>query len=131
VTEGGAREYEAALLNLGTIIGYRRWAELNKFMCGIDGRVMQEVPKREGRDTDGLRGGCSGVDSPAVKEFAATAAASAVAVTSAMSKVYWGSLSMSQTGEEWGGVDAVLAFLLVLSSPVGCASWYSFTNCGA
>jgi hypothetical protein len=67
-------------------------------MCGIDGRVTQEVPKREQRNADRFWGGCSGIDSPAVKEFTVATAASAVAATSAVLKVLWGSLSRSQTG---------------------------------
>ena len=101
-------------------------------MCGIDGRVAEEACKRERRDANNFWGGCSGVDSPAVDVFAVAAAASAVAVASAESKVFWGSLSRSQTGEEWGrDVDAVLAFCFALLSSFECASWYSFTSSGA
>jgi hypothetical protein len=32
-------------------MGYWRQVELDEFMCGIDGRVVEEVSKREARDT--------------------------------------------------------------------------------
>ena len=101
-------------------------------MCGIDGRVAEEACKREQRDADNFWGSCSGVDSPAVKEFAVAAAASTVAAASTELKVLWGLLSRSQAGEEWGRkVDVVLAFCFALLSSAGCASWYSFTSLGA
>jgi hypothetical protein len=52
MSEGGAEELEAATVNCGMKMGYQRWVELNEFMCGIDGRVMEEVPKRKVRDVD-------------------------------------------------------------------------------
>jgi hypothetical protein len=64
-------------------------------MCRIDGRVTKEVSKREVRDAHGFWGGCLSVDinSPAVK-----VTVGAAVVTSAVSKVLWWSLSISQVG---------------------------------
>jgi hypothetical protein len=70
-------------------------------MCRIDGRVLQKVSKRERRDTDRCWGGCPSADSPAVEELTAAvaaAAASADETDSIKLKVFWGSLSRSQTG---------------------------------
>ena len=73
-------------------------------MCGKDGRVAEEVPKMEVRSMCGFWGGCSsvGFSRPAVKVAlgggAVAAAASLAAVFSAVSKVFWWSLLMSQVG---------------------------------
>ena len=50
-------------------MGYWRQVELDEFMCGIDGRVVEEVSKREARDTYRFWGGSLSVDvdSPAVE----------------------------------------------------------------
>ena len=100
-------------------------------MCGKDGRVAKEVPKREMRDAYGFWGGCSGVgfDGPVVEVAlgggVAVAAARFAAVFSAVSKVFWWSLSMSQVGWEVGRKgDIVLAHFVALLSSRGCASWY-------
>jgi hypothetical protein len=65
--------------------------ELNEFMCGIDGRVMKEVSKREARDVHRFWGGCLGVNvgSSAVRVIAGggAAAASIAAAFSVVSKV--------------------------------------------
>ena len=107
-------------------------------MCGIDGRVTKEVPKREVRDAYGFWGGGPSVDvdRPAVEVAlcvsAATAAASLAVALFTLSKVFWGSLSISQVG--WAvGVrdDILLACLAVLLSSSGCASWYSRVSSGA
>jgi hypothetical protein len=107
-------------------------------MCGKDGRVAEEVPKMEVRRAYGFRGGCSGVGfaRPAVEVAlgggAVAAAASFAAVFSAVSKVFWRSLSMSQVG--WRVEredDVVLGRFVVLLSSRGCASWYSRVSSGA
>ena len=89
------------MVNLGTKIGYQRWVELDEFMCGIDGRVVKEVPKREARDVDRLGSGCSGTDSPAVSAVGGDVAAIATRFTAAvlmLANVLRWSLSRSQTG---------------------------------
>ena len=100
-------------------------------MCGKDGRVVEEVPKMEVRRAYRLGGGCSGVGfaRPAVEvaldSGVVAAAASLTAVFSAVSKVFWRSLSMSQVG--WRVEredDVVLGRFIVLLSSRGCASWY-------
>jgi hypothetical protein len=65
-------------------------------MCGIDGRVTEEVSKREARDVYGFWGGSPSVsiDSPAVEVAlcvgaVAAAAASHAAAFSVVSKVLW------------------------------------------
>jgi hypothetical protein len=100
-------------------------------MCGKDGRVAEEVPKREVRSAHGLWSGCLsvGFGRPAVKVAlgggAVTAAASFAAVFSAVSKVSWWSLSMSQVGwEVVRGNNVVLGHFAVLLSSRGCTSWY-------
>ena len=98
-------------------------------MCGIDGRVAKEVSKREVRDVYGFWGGGSSVsvDRPAVEValcVGAVAAAARLAVAlSALLKVFWESLSISQVG--WVRDDILLACLVVLLSSSRCASWYS------
>jgi hypothetical protein len=116
-------------------MGYWRWVELNKFMCGIDGRVMKEVSKREQRDAYGF-GGCGpGVSSPAIEVTGGdgvTAATSAVTAVLAKLKVLWRSLSMSQVGwEEGEGSALTLAFCFSLLSSFRCTAWYSFSRSGA
>jgi hypothetical protein len=70
-------------------------------MCGIDGRVAKEVPKREARDVYRFWGGglSVNVDRPAVKVTlyvgAAAAAASVTVTLFTLLKVLWGSLSIS------------------------------------
>jgi hypothetical protein len=98
-------------------------------MCGKDGRVAEEVPKRKRRDVYGFWGGCPGVgfSRPAVEVAlgGGAAAASFAATFSAVSKVFWWSLLMSQVGWEVGRRDVVvLAHFAALLSPRGCASWY-------
>jgi hypothetical protein len=108
-------------------------------MCGKDGRVMEEVPKREMRDAYGFWDGCSGVgfNRPAVEValgggVAAAAAASFAAVFSAVSKVLWWLLSMSQVGWEVGMKDnIILAYFVALLSSRGCASWCFQVSSGA
>ena len=110
--------------------------ELDEFMYGIDGRVAEEVSKREARDVHRFWGGgpSGDVDSPAVEVAlgvgAVAAAASLAATFSAVSKVLWWSLSMSQVG--WGvRDDIVLAHFAALLSSSRCASWYSRVSNGA
>ena len=104
-------------------------------MCGIDGRVAKEVPKREARDVYGFWGGglSVNVDRPAVKValcVGAAAAAASVAVTLfTLLKVLWGLLSISQVG--WVRDDILLAHLAALLSSSGCALWYSRVSSGA
>jgi len=68
--------------------------EVDEFMCGKDGRVMEEVSKREVRDVYGFWGGglCVDIDRPAVEvasRVAAVTAAASLAVTlSALLKVF-------------------------------------------
>jgi len=107
-------------------------------MCGIDGRVAEEVPKRETRDAYGFWSGGSGVgfDRPAVgvalDAGATAAAASLAAAFSAVSKVLWWSPLMSQVGWEVGVKgDIVLAHFTALLSSSGCASWYFRVSSGA
>ena len=100
-------------------------------MCGKGGRVAEEVSKTEVRSAYGFWGGCSSVGfvRPAVEVAlgggAVAAAASFAAVFSAVSKVFWWSLSMSQVGWEVEREDTVILrrFVALLSSR-GCASWY-------
>jgi hypothetical protein len=99
-------------------------------MCGKDGRVVEEVPKREVRNAYGFWGGCSsvGFSRPAVEVTlgggVVTAAASLAAVLSAVSKVFWWLLSMSQVGWEVEREDnVVLVCFAVLLSSRGCALW--------
>jgi hypothetical protein len=101
-------------------------------MCGKDGRVAEEVSKKEVRGAYGLWGGasCVGFGRPAVEVAlgggVVAAAASFAAVFLASSKVFWWSLSMSQVGWEVGRKDdIVLACFVVLLSSRGCTSWYS------
>jgi len=107
-------------------------------MCGKDGRVAEEVPKMEVRCAHRFGGGCSGVGfaRPAVEVAldggVVAAAASLAAVFSAVSKVFWRSLSMSQVG--WRVEredDVVLGRFVVLLSSSGCASWYLRVSSGA
>jgi hypothetical protein len=107
-------------------------------MCGKDGRVVEEVSKREVRSAYGFWGGCSsvGFGRPAVEVTldggVVAAAASFAAVLSAVSKVFWWSLSMSQVGwEVVRGDNVVLAHFTALLSSRGCASWYSRVSSGA
>jgi hypothetical protein len=103
--------------------------ELDKFMCGIDGRVAKERSKREARYALGFRGGCSSAGRVVV---AATIAASVAAAAVASSKVFWWSLLRSQIG--WVvevGVDLFLACSAGLLSLRGCASWYFLISSGA
>ena len=68
--------------------------KLNKFMCGIDGRVVKEQSKRKTRDAYRFRdGGLSGLSVDA--EVFAMGVAAAV---STLVKVFQGLLSMSQVG---------------------------------
>jgi hypothetical protein len=112
--------------------------EVDEFMCGKDGRVMEEVSKREVRDVYGFWGGCSsvGFGRPAVEVAlgggVVTAAASFAAVFSAVSKVFWWLLLMSQVGWEVGKEDdVILARFVALLSSRGCASWYFRVSSGA
>jgi hypothetical protein len=104
-------------------------------MCGIDGRVVKDVSKREARDAYGFWGGGSSVDvnRPAVEVAlcvgAVAAAASLAVALSALSKVLWGSLSISQVG--WVRDDILLARFTALLSSSGCTSWYSQVSSGA
>jgi len=107
-------------------------------MCGKDGRVAEEVSKREVRSAYGFWGGCSSVGfaRPAVEAAlgggTVAAAASFAAVFSAVSKVLWWSLSMSQVGWEVEREDnVVLGRFVVLLSSRGCASWYFRVSSGA
>ena len=101
-------------------------------MCGKDGRVAEEVSKTEVRSAYGFWGGCSsvGFGGPAVEVAlgggVVTAAASFAAVFSAVSKVFWWSLSMSQIGwEVVRGNNVILGRFAAFLSSRGCASWYS------
>jgi hypothetical protein len=92
-------------------------------MCGKDGRVAEEVSKREVRSAYGFWSGRSsvGFGSPAVEVAlgggVVTVAASFAAVLSAVLKVFWWSLSMSQVGwEVVRGNNVVLACFAVLLS---------------
>jgi hypothetical protein len=103
--------------------------ELDKFMCGIDGRVMKEVSKREVRDAYGFWGGSLsvGVNRPAVKVAlgvgAVAAVASFAATFSMLLKVLWRSPSMSQVGWEVGvRNDIFLACFTALLSSSRCVS---------
>ena len=105
--------------------------EVVVFMCGKDGRVVEEVPKVEVRSAYGFWGGCLSVGfaRPAVEVTlgggVVAAAASFAAVLSAASKVFWWSLSMSQVSWRVGrGVDIILARFATLLSSRGCTSWY-------
>jgi hypothetical protein len=107
-------------------------------MCGKDGRVAEEVSKREVRSACRFWGGCSGVGfaSPAVEVAlgggAVAAAASFAAVFSAVSKVFRWSLSMSQVGWEVEREDTVvLRHFVTLLSSRGCTSWYFRVSSGA
>ena len=100
-------------------------------MCGKDGRVVEEVSKRDARSAYGFWGGCSGVGfaSPAVEVAlgggVVAAAASFAAVFSAVSKVFWWSVSMSQVGwEVVRGNNVVLGRFAAFLSSRGCTSWY-------
>jgi hypothetical protein len=98
-------------------------------MCGIDGRVAKERSKREARYALGFQGGCPSVGRVVA---AATAAASVAAAAVASSKVFWWSLSRSQTGWAVGvGDDVFLAHSPSLLSLSGCASWYFLISNGA
>ena len=97
-------------------------------MCGKDGRVAEEVSKMEVSRAYGFGSGCSGVGfgRPAVEVALGGGAASFAAVFSAVSKVFWWSLSMSQVGWEVGRKDdVILAHFAALLSSRRCASWYS------
>ena len=96
--------------------------ELDKFMCGIDGRVAKEASKREARNAYGFCGGGPSVDvsRPAVKVGVVTAAASLAIALSTLSKVLWGSLLISQVG--WVRDDILLAHFAALLSSSGCTS---------
>jgi len=107
-------------------------------MCGKGGKVAEEVPKMEARCAYEFGGGCSGVGfaRPAVEVAlyggVVAAAASLAAVFSAVSKVFWRSLSMSQVG--WRVErrdDVVLGRFVVLLSSRGCALWYFRVSSGA
>jgi hypothetical protein len=107
-------------------------------MCGKDGRVTEEVPKREARNTYGFWGSCSsvGFGRPAVEVAlgggVVAAAASSAAVLSAVLKVFWRLLLMSQVGWEVVREDnVVLGHFAALLSSRGCASWYSRVSSGA
>jgi hypothetical protein len=107
-------------------------------MCGKDGRVAEEVPKREVRNAYGFWGGCSsvGFGRPAVEVALSggvvAIAASFAAVLSAVLKVFWWLLSMSQVGWEVVREDnVVLAHFAGLLSSRGCTSWYSRVSSGA
>jgi len=98
-------------------------------MCGKDGRVTEEVSKTEVRSVYRFWGGCSGVGfvRPAVEVAlgggVVAAAASFAAVLSAVSKVFWWSLSMSQVGwEVVRGNNVVLGRFATFLSSRGCAS---------
>ena len=107
-------------------------------MCGKDGRVAEEVPKVVVRSAYGFWGGCPSVGfaRPAVEAAlgggTVAAAASFAAVFSAVSKVLWWSLSMSQVGWEVEREDNVIldCFVVFLSSG-GCALWYFRVSSGA
>jgi len=110
--------------------------EVDEFMCGKDGRVVEEVPKRKRRDAYGFWGGCPSVSfgRPAVEVAlgGGAAAASFAAVFSAVSKVFLWSLLMSQVGWEVGRKDdVVLACFAAFLSSRGCASWYFRVSSGA
>jgi hypothetical protein len=100
-------------------------------MCGIDGRVAKEVSKREARDAYGFWGGGLSVNvSRLAVEVGAVAAAASLAVAlSALLKVLWGSLSISQVG--WVRDDILQAHFTVLLSSSRCASWYFRVSSGA
>jgi hypothetical protein len=112
--------------------------EVDEFMCGKDGKVVEEVSKREVRSVYGFWGGCSSVSfgRPAVEVAlgggVVAAAASFAAVLLAVSKVFRWSRSMSQVGwEVVRGDNVVLACFAALLSSRGCASWYSQVSSGA
>jgi hypothetical protein len=54
VAEGSLWQLEVSFVNCGTKIGQQRWAEVDEFMCGKDGRVAEEVPKKETRGAYGF-----------------------------------------------------------------------------
>jgi len=103
-------------------------------MCGKDGKVAEEVPKMEVRSAYGFWGGCSsvGFGRPAIEVALVAAAASFAAVFSAVSKVFWWLLLMSQVGWEVVREDnVVLGRFVILLSSRGCASWYFRVSSGA
>ena len=69
--------------------------KLDKFMCGIDGKAIVELLEESRR----LQSRCSSAaDVNEAVVLATVAAAAAAATASTLSKVLWGSLSMSQVG---------------------------------
>jgi hypothetical protein len=97
VSEGGVWEDKAAIKNIGTLTRYWARAEVDEFMYGIDGRVMEECSKRKVRYPYRLWGcglcvNCGGFT------VAHAAVASAAAAVSMLAKVFWRSLLMCQVG---------------------------------
>ncbi len=86
-------------------------------MCGIDGRVAEERPKREVRSADGFRCGSPGVDGDGGFTTGAAAVTSVAAAASTLSKVSVGAFLRSQVGWE---NDVVLACSVILLSSSGC-----------
>ena len=101
-------------------------AEVDKLVGAVDVLVAEQRSEWEGWDALRFGGRCSGVGG------VVAAAASLAAVFSAVSKVFWRSLSMSQVG--WGierEDNVVLGRFAVLLSSRGCASWYLRVSSGA
>jgi hypothetical protein len=137
VVEGGAWEDEVqweVVQDVGTLTGYRARAEVDELMCGIDGGVMEECPKREARYLYRFWGcdvsvNCRGF--AACVAIVCAVAASVAAAVLTLVKVFWWLLLMCQVGWIEVGVDVILACSAVLLFSSGCTSWYFFTDCGA
>jgi hypothetical protein len=87
--EGGVWEDDAAMPNVGMLTRYWARAEVNKFMCRIDGRVMKECFKREARYSYRFWGCSSYVDGGGL---------AVVAAVLMLVKVFWRLLLMCQVG---------------------------------
>ena len=88
VTERREGEYELVITNEGAVARQRALAEVDELVGAVDSLIAEQRSEREGWDTLGFGGCCSGVGG-------VVAAAAAVAVT-APSKMFGRSLSRSQ-----------------------------------
>ena len=93
VSEGGVWEDDAAMPNVEMLTGYWARAEVNEFMCGINGRVTEECFKREARYLYRFWGCGSCVDGGGLAVVAAVCAA-----VLKLAKVFWRLLLMCQVG---------------------------------
>ena len=100
MSEGGVWEDDAAVLNVGMLTGYQARAEVDEFMCRIDGRVTEECFKREARYLYRFWGCGLCVNGGGLTIVAAVCAAvtSFAAAVSMLAKVFWRLLLMCQVG---------------------------------